>query len=551
MQQLVGVTPYFLFLCGIIPILRKMAEFEMIAKTFQGLEEVLAKELTELGANGIAIGNRMVSFTGDKELMYKANFHLRTAIRILKPFAHFKASSADEVYEKCSRIGWEEFLDVNSSFAVDSVVYSEEFKHSKFLAYRVKDAVADYFREKYGRRPNVSVSNPDILFHIHVSNGDCSLSIDSSGESLHCRGYRQDTMEAPLNEVLAAGMILMTGWHGQCDFIDPMCGSGTLPIEAALIARGMAPGLFRTRYAFEKWKDFDSEMFERIYNDDSAERPFSGHIYGYDKDAKAILASKRNAKAAGVIDMIHFETRDLKDFAPVTEKSLMVTNPPYGERLREGDIPMLYQTLGERLKHAFTGSEAWVISNHYEYFDKIGLKPSVKVPLYNGALACEFRKYEVFGGRYDSFRSDGNLLHKEDSSTKRGKTLRHKAAQAERTGSGTESVPVQSDGSGAPLRTFRISDNRGGKGRVAFSDRTFRRGRADSAVFRTSSERRGTVRRGFTDPSSEDGTGKARRSRPASGGFTGVKRSGGDVRKPVGPSNRGNKQNRRQNDNRQ
>lgn len=410
-----------------------MAEFEMIAKTFLGLEEVLAQELTELGANNIAIGNRMVSFTGDKALMYRANFHLRTAIRILKPFKHFKASDADEVYDICKKqIRWEELMSVSTSFSVDAVVNSEEFKHSKFVAYRVKDAIADYFREKEGHRPNVSVANPDIMFHIHISNEDCSLSLDSSGESLHMRGYRQETMEAPLNEVLAAGMLLLAGWHGQCDFVDPMCGSGTLPIEAALIAKNMAPGLFRSRFAFEKWNDFDSELFAGIYNDDSAERPFNGRICGFDKDARAILTAKRNAKAAGLLDTIQFEARELKDFQPVGRRTLMVTNPPYGERLKEGDVPAVYETLGERLKHAFMGSEAWVICNHFEYFDKIGLKASAKIPLYNGALACEFRKYEIFGGRYDSFRSSGESLKKEDSATRRGTTLRHKAAQAEK-----------------------------------------------------------------------------------------------------------------------
>ena len=238
-----------------------MTEFEMIAKTFQGLEEILAKELIELGANEVAIGNRMVSFKGDKLLLYKANFHLRTAIRILKPFLHFKAGSADDVYNICKKVNWEEYMSLSSSFAVDAVVYSEDFKHSKFVAYRVKDAIADYFREKYGKRPNVSVANPDLTFHIHISHDHCSLSLDSSGESLHKRGYRQEAMEAPLNEVLAAGMILLSGWNGQSDFIDPMCGSGTIPIEAALIAHNMAPGLFRSQYAFEKWKDFDKDMF--------------------------------------------------------------------------------------------------------------------------------------------------------------------------------------------------------------------------------------------------------------------------------------------------
>ena len=433
-----------------------MAEFEMIAKTFLGLEEVLARELTELGANNIAIGNRMVSFTGDKALMYKANFSLRTAIRILKPFKHFKASSADEVYDICKKIEWERYMTVSTSFAVDAVVNSEDFTHSKFVAYRVKDAIADYFREKEGRRPNVSVANPDIIFHIHISNEDCSLSLDSSGESLHRRGYRQETMEAPLNEVLAAGMLLMAGWQGQCDFIDPMCGSGTLPIEAALIAMNMAPGLFRSKFAFEKWNDFDSELFNSIYNDDSAERPFDGHIFGYDKDAKAILTARRNAKAAGLLDVIRFEQRELKDFQPVGRKSLMVTNPPYGERLNEGDIPLVYETLGERLKHAFQGSEAWVICNHFEYFDKIGLKPSAKIPLYNGALACEFRKFEIFDGRYNHFRQDGASLSKEDSSTRRGTTLRHKAAQAEKLRKSGEEADNSNE---KPRRPYRKAEN--------------------------------------------------------------------------------------------
>lgn len=410
-----------------------MTEFEMIAKTFLGLEEVLAKELIELGANDIQIGNRMVSFTGDKALLYKANFHLRTAIRILKPFLHFKADSADEVYEICKkRVEWDQFMGIGNSFAVDAVVNSEDFKHSKFVAYRVKDAIADYFREKTGKRPNVSVANPDITFHIHISHDDCSLSLDSSGESLHRRGYRQDTMEAPLNEVLAAGMLLLAGWDGQTDFVDPMCGSGTLPIEAALIARNMAPGLFRTKYAFEKWNDFDKDLFESIYNDDSEEREFTHKIYGFDKDPKAVAVAKRNAKAASLADTISFETQDFKDFKPVTEKTLMVTNPPYGERLNPDDLMETYQMIGERLKNAMKGSEAWIISYKYECFDKIGLKPSAKIPLFNGALPCELRKYEIFEGKYKNFREEGQELKKDDAGSRRGTTLRQQARRAEK-----------------------------------------------------------------------------------------------------------------------
>ncbi|MCQ2072739.1 MAG: THUMP domain-containing protein [Bacteroidaceae bacterium] len=433
-----------------------MTEFEMIAKTFQGLEEILAKELIELGANGVAIGNRMVSFKGDKALMYKANFSLRTAIRILKPFLHFHADSADEVYEICkTKVEWEKYMSLSDSFAVDAVVNSEDFKHSKFVAYRVKDAIADWFREKYGKRPNVSVANPDLTFHIHISHDDCSLSLDSSGESLHKRGYRQEAMEAPLNEVLAAGMILMSGWDGKSDFTDPMCGSGTIPIEAALIARNMAPGLFRSQFAFEKWKDFDRDLFESIYNDDSQERPFEFHIRAYDKDPKAIAVAKRNAKAAGLQDMIEFDVRDFKDFEPIKERTVMITNPPYGERLTDDNLLGLYEMIGERLKHALMGGEAWIISYHYECFDKIGLKPSAKIPLFNGALPCELRKYEIFEGKFGEFRGGGRRLKKDDLPTRRSTTLRHKARLEEKKQESEtveEKKPFRKDGERKPFR---------------------------------------------------------------------------------------------------
>ena len=225
--------------------------FELIAKTFMGLEPVLAKELTQLGAKDVKIGRRMVSFTGDKEMMYRANFQLHTAIRILKPISHFKAKSADDVYEEIRKIDWTKYLEQDKTFAVDAVVFSEEFRHSKFVSYKVKDAIVDQLREKTGKRPNISVANPDVRLNIHIAEDQCTLSLDSSGESLHRRGYRQESVEAPLNEVLAAGMILLSGWNGDTDFIDPMCGSGTLLIEAALIAKNMAPGLFRKEYAFE------------------------------------------------------------------------------------------------------------------------------------------------------------------------------------------------------------------------------------------------------------------------------------------------------------
>lgn len=387
--------------------------FEMIAKTFQGLEEVLAQELTALGANEIEIGRRMVSFSGDKEMMYKANFCLRTAIRILKPIKHFTAKDADEVYEQIKAIRWEDYLDTDKTFAVDAVVFSEEFRHSKFVSYKVKDAIVDYFREKTGERPGVRVNKPDVLLNIHIAETKCTLSLDSSGESLHRRGYRQEAVEAPLNEVLAAGMILMTGWRGECDLIDPMCGSGTIPIEAALIARNIAPGVFRKEFAFEKWVDFDQELFDTIYNDDSQEREFTHKIYGYDNSPKANEIATHNIKAAGVSKDVVLKLQPFQQFEQPAEKSIIITNPPYGERISTNDLLGLYSMIGERLKHAFTGNTAWILSYREECFDQIGLKATSKIPLFNGALECEFRQYEIFDGKYKEFRAEGEELSKE------------------------------------------------------------------------------------------------------------------------------------------
>jgi len=385
-------------------------EFELIAKTFMGLEPVLAGELTQLGANNVKIGRRMVSFTGDKEMMYRANFQLHTAIRILKPIRHFKARSADEVYDEVRKIDWSKIIEQGKTFSVDSVVYSEEFRNSRFVTYKVKDAIVDQFRDNTGTRPNISVSNPDIRLNIHIAEYDATLSLDSSGESLHRRGYRQESVEAPLNEVLAAGMILMTGWKGDTDFIDPMCGSGTLAIEAALIARNMSPGIFRKEFAFEKWADFDQELFDMIYNDDSQEREFKHHIYGYDIDIKAVNTARLNVRAAGLTGDITVAEADFSNFKRPAEKSIIVMNPPYGERISTPNLLATYKMIGERLKHEFAGNEAWVLSYREECFDQIGLKPSIKIPVYNGSLECEFRKYAIFDGSMKDFRADGGIV---------------------------------------------------------------------------------------------------------------------------------------------
>ena len=406
----------------------------MIAKTFQGLENVLAEELTQLGANNIKIGRRMVSYTGDQEMLYRSNFCLRTAIRVLKPIKHFRATSADEVYEAVKAIDWTQYLSNDTTFAVDSVVYSTEFRHSKFVAYKVKDAIVDQFRENTGNRPNIRVSNPDIQLNMHIAEYDCTLSLDSSGESLHRRGYRQEAVEAPLNEVLAAGIILMTGWRGETDFIDPMCGSGTLPIEATLIARNIAPGVFRKSFAFERWADFDAELFDKIYNDDSQEREFLHHAYGYDNNRAAVAIAGQNVKAAGLTNDITIEFQDFKDFTQPAEKSIIVTNPPYGERIKPEDLLGLYKMIGGQFKHQFVDNEAWVLSYREECFDAIGLKSSLKVPLYNGSLECELRKYQMFSGRYNEVRSEGRQIKSEDDRRQMAQKRRFKERRAFKQG---------------------------------------------------------------------------------------------------------------------
>ena len=406
----------------------------MIAKTFQGLENVLAEELTQLGANNIKIGRRMVSYTGDQEMLYRSNFCLRTAIRVLKPIKHFRATSADEVYEAVKAIDWTQYLSNDTTFAVDSVVYSTEFRHSKFVAYKVKDAIVDQFRENTGNRPNIRVSNPDIQLNMHIAEYDCTLSLDSSGESLHRRGYRQEAVEAPLNEVLAAGIILMTGWRGETDFIDPMCGSGTLPIEATLIARNIAPGVFRKSFAFERWADFDAELFDKIYNDDSQEREFLHHAYGYDNNRAAVAIAGQNMKAAGLTNDITIEFQDFKDFTQPAEKSIIVTNPPYGERIKPEDLLGLYKMIGGQFKHQFVDNEAWVLSYREECFDAIGLKSSLKVPLYNGSLECELRKYQMFSGRYNEVRSEGRQIKSEADRRQMAQKRRFKERRAFKQG---------------------------------------------------------------------------------------------------------------------
>lgn len=394
--------------------------FELIAKTFQGLEEVLAQELIELGANDVQIGRRMVSFSGNQEMMYRANFCLRTAVRVLKPISHFRARNADDVYKAVKEIEWKDILDLDTSFVVDTTVYSTEFRNSKFVAYKVKDAIVDYFMEREGKRPNISVANPDLRLNIHIAEENCTLSLDSSGESLHLRGYRTATVEAPINEVLAAALIKMSGWKFDCDLIDPFCGSGTILVEAALMARNIYPGVFRQKFGFENWKDFNPELLSSIFEDDSNERTFEHRIIGSDINLRAVEAALANAKAAGVADLITVEQREIRDFKKPEMPAVLITNPPYGERLRPEDLSDIYRTLGEKLKREFQGGEAWIISSREELFDSMRLRPSFKVPLQNGSLDCELRKYVTFEGKLDNFRAQGNVVKTDDELRRMG-----------------------------------------------------------------------------------------------------------------------------------
>lgn len=380
-----------------------MKEFEMIAKTFKGLEEVLAEELVALGADNIQLQRRAVSFTGNQALLYRANFHLRTASRVLKPILSFKANDADEIYNQVKKFNWEKYMSPATSFAIDSTVFSDTFRHSKFVAYRVKDAIADLFSEKYGKRPSVSIDNPKLMINVHVAQNQCTVSLDSSGDSLHKRGYREGQTEAPINEALAAGMILMTGWRGETDFIDPMCGSGTFLIEAGLIALNIPPGIYRDRFAFEEWNDFDEELFEDISNDDSCEREFEHKIYGSDVSLRAIRIAEKNVRSAGLTKYIKLDVLPLQEIDTPADKCLMVTNPPYGERINPANIGDIYKSLGTVLKHKFSGCTAWVISSEENYLYKIGLKPAQKIELLNSSLECLYCRYDIFDGKRNEF----------------------------------------------------------------------------------------------------------------------------------------------------
>ena len=373
--------------------------FKMIAKTFFGFEELLEKELKQLGAQEVEKGNRMVSFIGDKGFMYKANLCLRTALKVLKPIHTATVGDDQALYQLFYNFPWQDYLNVDSKFVIDSVVFGENFNHSQYASQKAKDGLVDQFRDKYDARPSVDLNRPDLRINLHIYMDQCTISLDSSGASLHHRGYRIATNIAPLNEVLAAGLIQLSGWKGNTDFLDPLCGSGTILIEAALFACNIPANINRNLFAFEKWSDWDSELFETIKNSQLKKiiNP-NIQIKGSDKAPSAIEKSIQNIENANLSDFIKVEKKDFFQVEKDTVGPLhLLTNPPYGERL-EGDMNVLYQGIGDSFKQSFPNTHAWIISSNMEAIKHVGLRPSRKIKLFNGKLESRLLYYPIYEG---------------------------------------------------------------------------------------------------------------------------------------------------------
>ena len=372
---------------------------QYVAKTFAGLEGVLAEELRGIGAQEVEEGHRAVTFTGTKEIMYKANYVVRSAIRILKTMTDFPAANETDYYRAVSKINWSKYLTLEKTFAIDATVSNSKMNHSKYAALKAKDAIVDQFNRKFSKRPDIDTDFPDLRINIFIHNDHCYLSFDSSAVSLHKRGYRKETGDAPLNEVLAAGMILLSGWDKKSNFIDPMCGSGTLLMEAALMANNIPAGQFREYYGFKKWDDFDAELWEKVKRDavDLAEE-FDFEIIGNEISKEVAEKATRNIRNAKLHYDIEIRQGDIADFVPPKGPGVVIVNPPYGERLQTKNIVGLYQKMGDTFKKSYAGYNAWVISSDLEALKRLGLHPSKKIELYNGPLLCKYEKFELYSG---------------------------------------------------------------------------------------------------------------------------------------------------------
>lgn len=373
--------------------------FNMVAKTLFGLEEALAEELRKLGASGVTPGRRSVSFMGDLGFMYKANLCCRTAIKILKPISSFPVFSEDDLYTKVKRIPWEDFMAADGTLAVDATVHSQQFTHSKFIALKTKDAIVDRFRERESRRPNVDLAHPNLRINLHIDRNRCTVSLDSSGGSLHKRGYKTAITLAPLNEVLAAGIVLLSGWRGQCDLLDPMCGSGTILTEAAMIACNIPPNLNRDEFGFEHWPDYDEDLFATIEQAALNKiRDFQYRIQGFDLDDKALSVARSNVKNANLGEFISIQRQDFLSSEKSSDRpSFIIFNPPYDERLTI-DVEDFYTKIGDTLKRGYPGTQAWMLCGNLEALKSVGLRPSKKIKLFNGKLESRLVRYEMYSG---------------------------------------------------------------------------------------------------------------------------------------------------------
>ncbi|MBL7792309.1 MAG: class I SAM-dependent RNA methyltransferase [Saprospiraceae bacterium] len=370
-----------------------------LAKTLAGLEEVLAHELAALGAQDITPLKRAVQFSGDQKLLYRANYELRTAIRIIQPIATFRARNEMELYRQVYDINWPSILQLQDTFAIDAATNSEIFRHSKYASLKMKDAIADRFRNQTGRRPDVDPQNPVKRLNLHIYQEQCTVSLDSSGDSLHKRGYRAEALEAPINEVLAAGIILLTGWQADRHFIDPMCGSGTLLLEAAMIARQVPPQMKRRTFGFMRWADFDAGLWMQVKREAKARiKPFEHQLWGSDNDLRAIALTRSNAAEAGLEQYLSLQAAEFEQIHPPAPPGIVVMNPPYDERLQVDDVTQLYKSIGDKLKSSFSGYEAWIISANADAVKHIGLKASKKYTLFNGPLECKLLRFDMYEG---------------------------------------------------------------------------------------------------------------------------------------------------------
>lgn len=373
---------------------------KLVAKTLFGLEEILSQELKDLGAQNIKAANRAVYFEGDKEMLYRSNLWLRTAIAILVPLTEFRFKDEKDLYRQFSKINFFDHLTLEKTFAVKGAVHSTMFRHTQFPMLVMKDAIADQFRAKYNARPDVDTVHPNVVFDVYIQENHCVVSLNSSGAPLFQRGYRRSTGEAPLNEVVAAGLIYLSGWDKNSNFIDPFCGSGTLPIEAALMANGIPSNIARKQYAFQHWADYDEALWNKIYDEAPRvpKRNLSFKIIGSDTDGEVILKARENVKALPLGKTVEFEVKDFNDVVPPEGGGTLISNPPYGERLDDYDIGDLYQAIGNFFKRKLPGYTCWLMSSNFDALKRIELKPSKKLQLYNGSLDCDFRRFDIFQG---------------------------------------------------------------------------------------------------------------------------------------------------------